>query len=163
MRRLSGAWLRVGRIRARARARASRAAYAYGSAMTAIVGMKIDVTQLTGLQILKIDDVQLDESSARGGQVILWDKVPINLFNDEIFLKDPFKYITEEGFKLKDQKIVISKTLKHDKDLEMKTLSFHCIPMNFGDRTNEHQPCFLNILADISWRLYHLHILLYPD
>ena len=46
--------------------------------------------------------------------MILWDKVPINLFIDETFLKDPFKYITEEGFKLKDQKIVISKILKHD-------------------------------------------------
>ena len=75
--------------------------------------------------------------------MILWDKVPINLFIDETFLKDPFKYITEEGFKLKDQKIVISKILKHDKDLEMKTLSFHCIPMNFGDRTNEHQPGYV--------------------
>ncbi|EGB04236.1 hypothetical protein AURANDRAFT_67389 [Aureococcus anophagefferens] len=113
---------------------------AYSSAMNAIIGMKIDVTQLSGLQILRIDDVQLDESSARGEQVILWDKVPIDLFTKEKFLKDPFKYITEEGFKLKDQKFVISKILKHDKDLEMKTLSFHCIPMNFGDRTNEHQP-----------------------
>lgn len=47
---------------------------AYSSAMNAITGMKINVTQLSGLQILKIDDVQLDESSARGEQVILWDK-----------------------------------------------------------------------------------------
>ena len=75
--------------------------------------------------------------------MILWDKVPINLFIDETFLKGPFKYITEEGFKLKDQKIVISKILKHDKDLEMKTLSFHCILMNFGDRTNEQQPGYV--------------------
>lgn len=98
--------------------------------MNAITGMKINVTQLSGLQILKIDDVQLDESSARGEQVILWDKVPIDLFTKEKFLKDPLKYITEEGFKLKDQKFVISKILKHDKALEMKTLSFHCIPLN---------------------------------
>jgi len=42
-----------------------------------------------------------------------------------------------------DETIVTSKTLKHDTDLEVKTLSFHCIPMNFGDRTNEHQPCYI--------------------
>lgn len=130
----------------------------WNDALKSIIGTDIKIAQLVGFQ-------SNDKNSQGKFITSSWNEVPTSFFREKEFIKNPISYMFKTKTFMSRNSVLreLDGCLKYDKDINESTLPLHCIPMNFGDRMNGNQPCYIPLCPmfdDYRNQLYEAAMLL---